>query len=230
MDADPTVALTPVLQVAALVGYLFGSIPWGLLLTRLAGKPDPRTVGSGNIGTTNVLRAGGKGLAAATLVLDAAKGAVPALIMAEWSGNAALIAGFFAVLGHNFPIWLKFRGGKGVATTLGVLLAWAWPAGLIALAVWIGVAVLTRYSSLAALVTLVQAPFALWAFAGVPAAVVGGLLTLLGFARHHRNIRNLVRGEESRISLGSKSKSSGGDGGAGDGDGGPAGGQSVQAK
>ncbi len=213
MNGDP-LALTPTLQLAAVVGYLLGSVPWGLLLTRLAGKGDLRRVGSGNIGATNVLRAGGKGLAVVTLLLDAGKGAAATLIMGQWGETAALIAGLFAVIGHNFPVWLRFRGGKGVATTLGVVLAWAWPAGLIACAVWLAVAGAFRYSSLAALVALAVAPLAVLAFAGAPAAAVTGLLTVLGFARHHANIRRLLRGEESKIRLRSP----------------PADDQSVQAK
>jgi acyl phosphate:glycerol-3-phosphate acyltransferase len=200
VDGEPF-ALTRAVQIAAVVGYLLGSVPWGLLLTRLAGKGDLRRVGSGNIGATNVLRAGGKGLAAATLLLDAGKGALAALIMGQWSETAALVAGLFAVLGHNFPVWLRFRGGKGVATTLGVVLAWAWPAGLLACAVWLVVAGAFRYSSLAALVALAAAPPLVLAFSGPPAAAVTGILTVLAFARHHANIRRLLRGEEAKIRL-----------------------------
>ncbi len=185
--------------LAAVVGYLFGSIPSGLLLTRQAGVGDIRTIGSGNIGTTNVLRTGHKALAALTLLCDAGKGAAAVLIMAQWGAPLALIAGLFAVIGHNFPLWLKFRGGKGVATTLGVLLAVAWPVGLIACASWLTTAVLFRYSSLAALVALAIAPFAMAWLAGAEQAVVAGLLAVLGFVRHHANISRLFHGKEPRI-------------------------------
>ena len=209
---DAAGPITTMHQVAAVVGYMLGSIPWGLLLTRLAGKGDIRAVGSGNIGATNVLRAGGKGLAAATLLLDGGKGAVAVLIMGQVGGAQSgadfmLLAGLFAVIGHNFPIWLKFQGGKGVATTLGVLLAIAWPVGLIACATWLLVAAVLRYSSLAALVALGVAPFVMAALVDTAHTVVAGLLTLLGFARHHANIRRLLRGEEPKI--GAKNKPSG---------------------
>jgi acyl phosphate:glycerol-3-phosphate acyltransferase len=185
--------------LAGLVGYVFGSIPFGLLLTRLAGIGDIRTIGSGNIGTTNVLRTGRKGLAALTLLCDAGKGIAAVLIMGRWGQDFALLAGLFAVIGHNFPIWLKFRGGKGVATTLGVLLAVAWPVGLIACATWLAFAAVFRYSSLAALAALAVAPAAMAWLAGLEQAVIAALLTVLGFARHHANIRRLIRGGEPRI-------------------------------
>ncbi len=185
--------------LAGLIGYLFGSIPFGLLLTRLAGIGDIRTIGSGNIGTTNVLRTGNKRLAALTLLCDAGKGIAAVLIMGQWGQQFALLAGFFAVIGHNFPLWLKFRGGKGVATTLGVLLALAWPVGLIACATWLAVAALSRYSSLAALAALAVAPAAMAWLAGVEQTVIAALLAVVGFARHHANIRRLLRSDEPRI-------------------------------
>jgi acyl phosphate:glycerol-3-phosphate acyltransferase len=188
--------------LAGLVGYLFGSIPFGLLVSRLAGLGDIRKIGSGNIGTTNVLRTGSKSLAALTLVCDAGKGSAAVLIMGQWGQDLALLAGFFAVIGHNFPLWLKFRGGKGVATTLGVLLALAWPAGLIACAVWLAVAIAFRYSSLAALAALTVAPVAMYALAGVEQAILAALLAVLGMACHHANIGRLIRGEEARIEKG----------------------------
>ena len=185
--------------VAAL-GYGLGSIPFGLVLTRLAGKGDIRQTGSGNIGATNVLRSGSKPLAALTLVLDAAKGAAAVLVVALWGGDAgaAAVAGLAAVLGHDFPVWLRFRGGKGVATTLGVLLALAWPVGLLACATWLAVALLLRYSSLAALVALGAAPFyAQWL--GGAAAGAAALLAVLAFIRHHANTKRLLAGTEPKI-------------------------------
>lgn len=185
--------------LAGLVGYLFGSIPFGLLLTRRAGVGDIRTIGSGNIGTTNVLRTGHKGLAALTLLCDAGKGAVAVLIMGQWGQDFALLAGLFAVIGHNFPLWLKFRGGKGVATTLGVLLAVSWPVGLITCASWLFIAGIFRYSSLAALAALAVSPFAMAWFDGVEQTVLAVVLAILGFVRHHANIGRLIHGTESRI-------------------------------
>ena len=184
---------------AALGGYLLGSIPFGLILSRLAGHGDIRRIGSGNIGATNVLRTGDKRLALATLLLDGGKGAAAVLLAARWGEQAALIAGGAVVLGHNFPVWLSFRGGKGVATTLGVLLALAWPVGLLAIAVWLASALAFRYSSLAALMALAVAPLLMLWLADARRAVLAALLALLGFARHRANIRRLSRGEEAKI-------------------------------
>jgi glycerol-3-phosphate acyltransferase PlsY len=195
----PGVAFDLLHVLAALVGYLIGSIPFGLLLSRLAGLGDIRKIGSGNIGATNVLRTGSKSLAALTLVCDAGKGVAAVLIMGQWGQELALIAGFFSVIGHNFPLWLKFRGGKGVATTLGVLLALAWPVGLIACAVWLAVAIAFRYSSLAALAALAVAPAAMYVLSDTKQTVVAALLAVLGMARHHTNIGRLIRREEARI-------------------------------
>ena len=144
--------------LTALLSYVAGSIPFGLVLTKLAGTGNLREIGSGNIGATNVLRTGRKGIAAATLLLDAAKGAAAVLVANKISPEAALIAGLFAVLGHNFPVWLKFKGGKGMATTLGVLLAIAWQVGLLAIATWLLTAAIFRFSSLAALIALLASP------------------------------------------------------------------------
>jgi len=192
-------ALGSPLPIAAVVGYLLGAIPFGLILTRLAGQGDIRRIGSGNIGATNVLRTGKKGLAAATLLLDGAKGAVAVLLLAGYDANGALVAGFAAVIGHNFPVWLKFKGGKGVATTLGVLLAAAWPVGLAACATWLAAAFLTRISSLAALIGLAASPlYALW-LATPRTAALAAILAALGALRHHENIRRLLKGEEPRI-------------------------------
>ena len=184
---------------AAALGYGLGSIPFGLVLTRLAGKGDIRQTGSGNIGATNVLRSGAKALAALTLVLDAAKGAAAVLLVVLWGGEGgAAAAGLAAVIGHDFPVWLRFRGGKGVATTLGVLLALAWPVGLLACATWLAVALMLRYSSLAALVALGAAPFyAQWL--GGEAAGAAAVLAVLAFIRHHANTRRLLAGTEPKI-------------------------------
>ena len=191
---------------AAVLGYGLGSIPFGLVLTRLAGRGDIRHTGSGNIGATNVLRSGAKALAAITLVLDAAKGAFAVLVVVSWNsagvmdGNtaAAAVAGLGAVLGHDFPVWLRFKGGKGVATTLGVLLALAWPVGLLACATWLAIALLSRFSSLAALGALGAAPlYAHWL--GGEAVGAAALLALLAIIRHHANIKRLLKGTEARI-------------------------------
>jgi acyl phosphate:glycerol-3-phosphate acyltransferase len=169
-----------------LLGYLLGSIPFGLLLTRAAGLGDIRSIGSGNIGATNVLRTGRRGLAAATLLLDALKGLA-----------AVIIAG--AVLGHMFPVWLSFKGGKGVATTLGVMWGLAWPIGAVACAVWLLMAALLRYSSLAALVGVVAGAIAAWLVVDARTAIVVTLIVPLVWIRHHENIRRLLAGTESKI-------------------------------
>jgi glycerol-3-phosphate acyltransferase PlsY len=184
---------------AAAFGYLAGSVPFGLILSKLAGKGDIRSIGSGNIGATNVLRTGSKTLAALTLILDIAKGALPVLVFGQWSEAAALLAGLFAVIGHNFPVWLGFRGGKGVATTLGVLFAVAWPVGLITAATWLAMAALFRYSSLAALVALAAAPVWMLVLRDVASALLAAVLALLGFIRHHANIRRLMSRAEPKI-------------------------------
>src|SRR5258706_8524389 len=174
---------------AALGGYLLGSIPFGLLLTRAAGLGDIRRIGSGNIGATNVLRTGNKGLAAATLLLDAGKGAAAVLLASHyWGPDMAIMAGGGAMIGHLFPVWLRFRGGKGVATALGVLLALSWPIGLIACAVWLAAAFLFRYSSLAALLALAAAPIAAWFLANRQKAEMALFLAVLVWLRHPANI------------------------------------------
>jgi glycerol-3-phosphate acyltransferase PlsY len=190
-----------VYALAAAAGYILGSIPFGLVLTRMAGLGDIRDIGSGNIGATNVLRTGNKFLAAVTLIADCGKGAAALLIAHQLYGpDAGLIAGFMAVIGHNFPVWLKFKGGKGVATTLGVLLIAYWPVGVAACAIWLLTAAIFRYSSLAALVALASSPLvALYAFNYSHLAIMAAGLAILGFIRHHENIKRLVRGEESKI-------------------------------
>lgn len=182
-----------------LLGYLLGSIPFGLLLTRAAGLGDIRKVGSGNIGATNVLRAGGKGLAAATLLLDAAKGTVAVLIARYIGLDAALAAGAGAVLGHMFPVWLGFKGGKGGATVLGVFLALSWPIVVVGAVIYVLVAAIFRYSSLATLTATVIAAASAWWLSPRPVAMLASALVVLVWAKHHENIRRLLAGTESRI-------------------------------
>lgn len=203
----------PYLAAALASGYLLGSIPFGLVLVRLAGLGDIRAIGSGNIGATNVLRTGRKGLALATLLLDSGKGAA-ALLVAYWlyGPDIAVSAGFGAILGHLFPVWLGFRGGKGVATTLGLLLAAAWPVGALACLTWLAVAAISRFSSLSALLATLLAPayaklLDLWLVAppmGSPVpyaqtAELAGLLAILVWVRHASNIRRLLTGQEPKI-------------------------------
>ena len=189
------------LLAAGVIGYLLGSIPFGLVLTRLAGYGDIRQIGSGNIGATNVLRTGSKGAAALTLLLDLAKGWAAVLIGKTLGADAALVAAGCVVIGHMFPVWLGFRGGKGVAPALGVLLGLAWPVALGAALVWLATALMLRYSSLAALVAAVAAAiFAPFVADRATAAVIAGIALLI-ILRHHANIRRLIAGSESRISL-----------------------------
>lgn len=188
--------------IATAIGYVLGSIPFGLLLTRMIGI-NIREVGSGNIGTTNVLRTGNKGLAAATLLLDAGKGAAAVLIGRHLGGEmAGIMAGVAAFIGHCFPVWLKFRGGKGVATILGITLAAAPLAGVIALAVWLGGALATRYSSVGGMLAAIACPVAAWFLAGAwgPgwAAHLAMLAALLIF-QHRDNLQRLASGTESKI-------------------------------
>lgn len=182
-----------------LMGYLLGSIPFGLLLTRAAGLGDIRNVGSGNIGATNVLRTGRKGLAAATLVLDALKGVAAVLIAKQIGEIAAIGAAAGAVLGHMFPVWLGFKGGKGVATTLGIMWGLSWVVGAIACAAWLLFAALFRFSSLAALLSVVIAAIAAWFLTDPRAAILLVLLVPLVWVRHHENIARLLNGTEPKI-------------------------------
>jgi glycerol-3-phosphate acyltransferase PlsY len=196
--SDATTLLSFV--AAAVIGYLLGSIPFGLIFTKLAGTADLRAIGSGSIGATNVLRTGRYGLAAATLLADALKGTVAVLLAAWWFGhNAGLVAGLAAFLGHLFPVWLGFKGGKGIATGLGVLLAVSWKVALAAAIVWITLAAAFRYSSLASLVASLVAPILLW-FLGTPAeALTFAILVALTFVMHRGNIARLLAGTESKI-------------------------------
>lgn len=182
-------------------GYLLGSIPFGLIVTRLAGLGDIRHIGSGNIGTTNVLRTGRKSLAAATLLGDALKGTFAVVIVNYLYGTEmALIAGLGAFLGHLFPVWLKFKGGKGVATYLGILLGLHLPTGALFALIWVSVAFLFRYSSLSALIaSLTSPPLLYFAFGQVQMAEMFLLLTILLWVKHHENIGRLLRGKESKI-------------------------------
>ncbi|MEA2904548.1 MAG: acyl phosphate:glycerol-3-phosphate acyltransferase [Alphaproteobacteria bacterium] len=196
-------SLVPGCIAAFLFGYLFGSIPFGVVLTRLAGAGDIRAVGSGNIGATNVLRTGRKGLAAATLICDALKGTIPVLIAIHAGGpGLALAAALGAFLGHLFPVWLRFKGGKGVATYIGVLAALAWPAAIAFCLIWAAVAALTRYSSLAGLVASAATPAVLWLTGQPPAALLFLLLTAVLWLRHRDNIARLVAGTEGKIGQG----------------------------
>jgi len=185
--------------VALAVGYLLGSIPFGLILTKLAGHGDLRDIGSGNIGATNVLRTGNKALAALTLILDLLKGTAAVLIGARFGQDAALLGGLGAFLGHLFPIWLGFRGGKGVATYIGVLLGLYWPAAIVFCAIWLLVALITRYSSLSALVASAAVPCLLILVGETRIAVLFLIFTLLLYWRHADNIGRLLRGQEGRI-------------------------------
>jgi glycerol-3-phosphate acyltransferase PlsY len=190
----------PYAAAALAFGYLLGSIPFGLLLTKLAGTQDIRAIGSGNIGATNVLRTGRKGLAAATLVGDALKGTLAVLLLSYFYGrNLAPFAALGAFLGHLYPMWLRFRGGKGVATYIGILLALAWPVALAFCLIWLAVAALTRYSSLSGLVASALSPIMLWVLGYQPEALLVALLTLLLWIKHRSNLTRLVNGTEGKI-------------------------------
>jgi glycerol-3-phosphate acyltransferase PlsY len=192
--------------VGGLLAYLLGSIPFGLLLTRIAGLGDIRKIGSGNIGATNVLRTGRKGLAALTMLLDFGKGFIAVELGSIWGPDMAKFAAFGVLLGHMFPVWLHFRGGKAVATAGGVLMAFSWQIGSAAFATWFVIAAIFRYSSLAALVACIAAPaFAFWLTGkNIGFTEFIALISLLVILRHHANIGRLIRGEESKIQLSSK--------------------------
>ena len=192
--------MTITLLYAIVLGYLCGTVPFGLLLTRAAGLGDIRAIGSGNIGATNVLRTGNRWLAAATLVLDAAKAALPVLVARYYFGeNAAMLAAIGAFLGHCFPIWLGFKGGKGVAVMIGSLLSLAWPVGLIFCAVWLVIALAQKMSSLAALTAAATAPIFAYVVVSEWLAAAIAVMALLLFYQHRENIVRLMRGTEPRI-------------------------------
>ena len=192
----------------SVLSYLIGSIPFGLIFTRIAGLGDIRSIGSGNLGATNVLRTGNKALALLTLISDAGKGAVIiVLIQYFYSHNNSLIpftilSGMFLVLGHNFPIWLGFKGGKGIATTLGILLAANWIVGIATCLTWLIIAFLFRYSSLAALIAIIISPIYAWLLNDTNLVVLAGIFAILAFFRHVENIIRLVKGTESKIKFG----------------------------
>ncbi len=187
-------------------GYLLGSIPFGLIFTRLAGMGDIRSIGSGNIGATNVLRTGNKAIAAATLIFDGGKGAAAVLIAAAFAGaEIGAIAGVGSFFGHIFPVWLGFKGGKGVATLLGITLALYWPVGVLCCATWLAVAFALRYSSLSALVAAALSPLYMWYFDQALYVTLSLILALLIFWSHRENIQRLAAGAEPKIGAGSKS-------------------------
>ena len=199
-DWSIILAAWPALLVAFAFGYLLGSIPFGLVLTRMFGGPDIRSVGSGNIGATNVLRTGRKDLAAATLLFDMLKGTVAVLIAHHFFGEpAAIAAGLGAFLGHLFPVWLGFKGGKGVATFIGVLLGFSWQAVLIYAVIWVLIAFVTRYSSLSGLIACAATPAILWTLELPTPAKLFFVLTLLVFVKHRANIARLIAGTEAKI-------------------------------
>lgn len=189
------------LCLSALVGYVFGSIPFGLILTKLAGLGDVREIGSGNIGATNVLRTGKKPLAALTLLADILKGLIPTLLVATYFELIpyGLIAGFMALIGHMFPVWLKFKGGKGVATYIGVAFGFFWPSGLCFILAWLVVAFLFRYSSLSALVACLVTPFVTFFMTEEIIATTLFVMSILVLIRHRSNIERLIAGEEDKI-------------------------------
>jgi glycerol-3-phosphate acyltransferase PlsY len=201
MDSLTTwnIAAMPAL-IALVLGYLSGSAPFGLILTKLAGLGDVRSIGSGNIGATNVLRTGNKKLAAATLLLDAVKGTIPAALAASFFGvEAGVIAGLGAFLGHVFPVWLGFKGGKGVATYIGVMFGLNWRMGVLFLLAWIATAAITRYSSLSALVAMLVVPVVQYVTGDPRIAALAAVMSAIAYAKHHANITRLLSGAESKI-------------------------------
>ncbi len=193
--------------LTAIIAYLAGSIPFGLILVNITGAGNLREIGSGNIGATNVLRTGHKNIAIATLILDCSKGGVTVIVAQSHGLDLAVISGVCSVVGHIFPIWLKFRGGKGVATVLGVLLAIAWQVGLIAIATWLIIAAIFRYSSLAAILALTLSTVYAWYLPDTNVSIMTTLIAGLSILRHKENMWRLIKGKESKIKLGKKSES-----------------------
>ena len=187
--------------LSAILGYVVGSIPFGLLLVKLAGQGDIRSVGSGNIGATNVLRTGRKSLAVTTLLLDGGKGTLAVILGLQYGADIAIFAAGGAMLGHCFPIWLKFKGGKGVATGIGIFIGFSMFLGGIAIVIWLAVAAVFRYSSLAAIITFISAPLLAMSIIDQQHAEFFGFVGILVVVRHHQNIFRLVRGEEGKISF-----------------------------
>jgi len=198
-DATSWTLSAPAFVGALILGYALGSIPFGIILTRFAGLGDIRAIGSGNIGATNVLRTGHKGLAAATLIGDALKGTLAVLIASRFGPHAALLAGLGAFLGHLFPVWLNFKGGKGVATYLGVLIGLHWPSALVFAVVWLAAVAVTRFSSVGALSASVAAPLALFFFGQSEIGVLFVILSVILWLKHVQNIQRLAIGSEGRI-------------------------------
>ena len=192
--------------LTAIIAYLAGSIPFGLILVNITGAGNLREIGSGNIGATNVLRTGHKNIAIATLILDCGKGGVTVIVAQSHGLDLAVIAGVCSVVGHIFPIWLKFRGGKGVATVLGVLLAIAWQVGLTAIATWLIIAAIFRYSSLAAILALTLSTVYAWYLPDTNVSIMTTLIAGLSILRHKENMWRLIKGKESKIKLGKKSE------------------------
>src|SRR5215468_10567939 len=200
IDSGPLLTALPYWAIAFVLGYLAGAIPFGLIITRLAGTPDIREIGSRNIGATNVLRTGRKDLAAATLVCDALKGTAAVLVAFHFAGSDPAIAtALGAFLGHLFPVWLKFKGGKGVATYIGLLIGLAWPGAVVFCLIWAVVAAITRYSSLSALIASLAAPLFLWLSGDRPEAALFTVLTALLWFMHRANIARLLDGSEGKI-------------------------------
>jgi glycerol-3-phosphate acyltransferase PlsY len=207
IESGPLLTVLPAWAIAFALGYLAGAIPFGLVITRLAGTQDIREIGSRNIGATNVLRTGRKDLAAATLVCDALKGTAAVVVASHFGGSdAAMAAGLGAFLGHLFPVWLKFKGGKGVAIFIGLLIAFAWPVALGFCAIWLMVAAATRYSSLSALIASAATPAMLWAFGEAREAVLFAVLATVLWVMHRANIGRLVAGTEGKIGAQSEAR------------------------
>lgn len=195
----PDTNILPLLLIPFALGYLSGSIPYGLLIGKISGIGDIRASGSGNIGATNMLRVGGKKLAAMTLILDALKGTVPVIVLAPYNPQLAIVAGFGAFIGHLFPVWLKFKGGKGVATAIGIMLGLCWKAGLAIMATWLLIAAIFRFSSLAALVAIGLAPIFAMLWGTPDMAALALVVSAMVWIKHHANLRRLFNGTEPRI-------------------------------